>query len=133
MLMTEIVDAVRNAASGVGVTLSDDPLQFVQLAAQNPAFKTNLQDQLSRIAAAHGLAFEPEASVSASSAAAQLAAIEKVHKDNPTQIPVGMPIALLFVAAALVFMPSVFKSTGGTLFGDLDKIAGVDGIEPFGG
>ena len=33
----------------------------------------------------------------------------KAHKDNPTQIPVGTPIALLFVAAALLFMPSVSK------------------------
>src|SRR5579862_8883962 len=32
----------------------------------------------------------------------------KAHKDNPTQIPIGMPIALLFVAAALIFVPSTF-------------------------
>jgi intracellular multiplication protein IcmD len=40
----------------------------------------------------------------------------KAHKDNPTQIPIGTPIALLFVGAALIFMPSVFKAAGGTLF-----------------
>lgn len=39
------------------------------------------------------------------------------HKDNPTQIP-GPPIALLFIAAALLFLPSIFSSSGGTLFGD---------------
>lgn len=41
----------------------------------------------------------------------------KAHKDNPTQIPVGTPIALLFIAAALIFLPGIFKSAGGTLFG----------------
>lgn len=41
----------------------------------------------------------------------------KAHKDNPTQIPIGTPIALLFVGAALIFIPAVFSSAGGTLFG----------------
>ena len=31
----------------------------------------------------------------------------KQHKDNPTQIPVGTPIALLAVSAALTFLPSI--------------------------
>lgn len=31
----------------------------------------------------------------------------KQHKDNPTQIPVGTPIALVFIAAALLFLPSL--------------------------
>ncbi len=34
----------------------------------------------------------------------------KAHKDNPTQIPVGTPIAMLFIAAALIFLPSIFKT-----------------------
>ena len=40
----------------------------------------------------------------------------KQHKDNPTQIPVGTPIALVFIAAALLFLPSMFKTLGTTLF-----------------
>jgi intracellular multiplication protein IcmD len=32
----------------------------------------------------------------------------KAHKDNPTQIPVGTPIALIFIAAALIFLPNIF-------------------------
>jgi intracellular multiplication protein IcmD len=40
----------------------------------------------------------------------------KAHKEQPTQIPVGTPIVLLFVAAALLFAPSVFKTSGETLF-----------------
>jgi hypothetical protein len=38
----------------------------------------------------------------------------------------------LFIAVVLVFAPSTFKSIGGTMFGDLGQIDGVDGIEPFG-
>ncbi len=34
----------------------------------------------------------------------------KQHKDNPTQIPVGTPIALIFIAAALVFLPSFVQA-----------------------
>src|SRR5437868_3422271 len=56
----------------------------------------------------------------------------KAHKDNPTQIPIGMPIALLFVAAALLFIPSVFKASGGTLFGASGTVAGVSGVTGFG-
>src|SRR5688572_27184803 len=40
----------------------------------------------------------------------------KAHKDNPTQVMISQPIVLLFVSAALIFIPSVFKTTGGTLF-----------------
>ena len=40
----------------------------------------------------------------------------KQHKDNPTQIPLGTPIALLVVAIALVFLPAFFKPAGQTLF-----------------
>lgn len=56
----------------------------------------------------------------------------KAHKDNPTQIPIGTPIALLFVAAALLFIPSVFKTSGGTLFGSSGRVAGVSGVTGFG-
>ncbi len=56
----------------------------------------------------------------------------KAHKDNPTQIPIGTPIALLFVAAALVFLPSVIKSTGSTLFASSGYVPGVSGISDFG-
>lgn len=42
----------------------------------------------------------------------------KQHKDNPTQIPIGTPIALVFIAAALLFLPSILGVTGSTMFGD---------------
>ncbi|WP_115385474.1 type IV secretion protein IcmD [Legionella gratiana] len=41
----------------------------------------------------------------------------KQHKDNPTQIPIGTPIALVFIAAALLFLPSILGITGTTMFG----------------
>ena len=40
----------------------------------------------------------------------------KAHKDNPTQITIGTPIALLFVAAALLFLPSILGVAGQTMF-----------------
>ena len=57
----------------------------------------------------------------------------KAHKDNPTQVQIGQPIALLFVAAALIFIPSVYQSSGSTLFGASGTVAGVSGVTDFGG
>lgn len=57
----------------------------------------------------------------------------KAHKENPTQIPIGQPIALLFVGAALIFIPSVFKSSGQTLFGASGQVSSVSGLTSFGG
>lgn len=56
----------------------------------------------------------------------------KAHKDNPTQITIGVPIALLFVGAALIFIPTVFKVSGQTLFGTSGTVGGVSGITSFG-
>lgn len=56
----------------------------------------------------------------------------KAHKDNPQQITVGVPIALMFVAAALIFLPSMFDVAGGTLFGSSGATsAGITGITTF--
>lgn len=44
----------------------------------------------------------------------------KAHKDNPTQVPVGTPAALVFIAASLLFLPSILGVTGATIFGTLD-------------
>lgn len=46
------------------------------------------------------------------------------HKEKP--IPIGTPIALVFIAAALMFLPSVFKASGATIFGhDPVPVSGV--------
>jgi len=53
----------------------------------------------------------------------------KQHKDNPTQIPVGTPIALLFIAAGLLFLPSILDVTSVTMFGTTGgSVAGPTGI-----
>ncbi|STX28154.1 IcmD (DotP) [Legionella beliardensis] len=52
----------------------------------------------------------------------------KQHKDNPTQIPIGTPIALVLIAAALLFLPSILNVAGYTMFGsDGGKTAGPSG------
>lgn len=51
----------------------------------------------------------------------------KQHKDNPTQIPVGTPIAMLFVAVALLFLPMVLKVAGKSVFGSDLSTTGVEG------
>ena len=55
----------------------------------------------------------------------------KAHKDNPQQIHISQPIALLFIAAALLFIPSVFKSAGQTLFASSGTQAGIGGVSSF--
>lgn len=59
-----------------------------------------------------------------------LAAIMKFkqHKDNPTQIPIGTPIALVFIAASLIFLPSLLDATGNSLFRDGGNVAGPKGV-----
>lgn len=61
----------------------------------------------------------------------------KAHRDNPTQIPVGTPLAMMFIAAALLFMPALFNAAGKTVFGSdvkSDNVKGtVDISNPGGG
>lgn len=57
----------------------------------------------------------------------------KAHKDNPTQITIGTPIALLFVGAALIFSPTVFLRSGETMFGSSGTVAMTSGISKFTG
>ena len=51
----------------------------------------------------------------------------KQHKDNPTQIPIGTPIALLFIAAALIFIPALFPPTP-PVFGSESGLLGTAGV-----
>lgn len=41
----------------------------------------------------------------------------KQHKDNPTQIPLGTPIAMLAIGIVLMFLPGIISPAGQTLFG----------------
>lgn len=45
----------------------------------------------------------------------------KQHKDNPTQVTIGQPVALLVIAGALLFMPTLIDVAGDALFGDKAK------------
>jgi|GEM_PF-809663 len=56
----------------------------------------------------------------------------KAHKDSPQQIPIGAPIALLFIGIAMVFLPSVLTTTGTTLFGTSGQTGGISGVCTFG-
>ena len=51
----------------------------------------------------------------------------KAHKDNPQSTPVGTPIALVFISAALLFAPSIFQTAGNTLFSGGGTMAGPTG------
>lgn len=53
----------------------------------------------------------------------------KSHKDNPTQIPIGTPIALLFIGAAMVFLPSLISSAGSSVFGASGVSGGISGVQ----
>lgn len=49
----------------------------------------------------------------------------KQHKDNPTQIPIGTPIALLVVGIMLIFLPGLVGPIGQTIFGsNVGEMAG---------
>ncbi len=50
----------------------------------------------------------------------------KQHKDNPQSVPIGTPIALVFIAAALLFLPTILGITGATIGGG--TTAGPSGI-----
>jgi intracellular multiplication protein IcmD len=41
----------------------------------------------------------------------------KAHKESPQQTPLSKPIVLIIVAACLLFLPSVMKAAGGSIFG----------------
>lgn len=48
----------------------------------------------------------------------------KQHKDNPAQVPLGGPIAMIFIAAALIYLPTIIRSTGETLTEDAENSMG---------
>lgn len=53
----------------------------------------------------------------------------KQHKDNPQQTPIGQPIGLLFIAIALLFLPSITGALGNTAFSQGGTTAGPEGTE----
>lgn len=55
----------------------------------------------------------------------------KAHKDNPAQVPIGMPVGLLMVAAALLFLPTILGVTGLTVFGQATTQNSATGVSSF--
>lgn len=41
----------------------------------------------------------------------------KAHKDQPQQVPLSKPIVYLAIASALLFLPTVMKTAGESVFG----------------
>jgi len=53
----------------------------------------------------------------------------KQYKDNPQGMTLGQPIALLFVAAALIWLPQIIKTTGQTVFKTTQDAGGANPTE----
>ena len=51
----------------------------------------------------------------------------KQHKENPSQTPVGKPISQVLIAAALLFLPTIFSAVGNTIFSAGGQTAGAAG------
>lgn len=51
----------------------------------------------------------------------------KAHKDSPTQVPIGKPIALVLIAAALLFLPTILDVAGETMFSGQATTVGPEG------
>jgi intracellular multiplication protein IcmD len=52
----------------------------------------------------------------------------KAHKDNPQQTPLSKPVVYIAVAGFLLFLPSLMKTTGKTIFGDNSGPTGKDEV-----
>jgi hypothetical protein len=119
-LLAEAATAFHRAAGSPVVGSSEAVQSLMERAAADPALKSSMAGALQQVAAQNGLAFNPEPSaqlvhsVGTIESAAQIVEF-KAHKDNPTQTPISKPIALLFVGAALIFLPSVFSVDGQAL------------------
>ena len=124
--ISQLVDSMLQAAAEEGVALSANAVDFVQQISEDAQLRLILLKQLVEFAAAHGVDFVAEAPLAVETATAVLKALQNYTPSTP----ISQPIALLFIAASLLFAPSVFKTTGGTLYGD-GTVAAVEGIVPF--
>ncbi len=48
----------------------------------------------------------------------------KQHKDNPTQVPIGTPFAMLAISVLLVFLPGLYKPAAKSIYGKTTGIGG---------
>lgn len=105
------MNKVKKAVLGLGLAavVAAGPMPFAR-----PAMAQSVEDRFSNLtnlatAASYigGLGFD-------------VAAILKFksHKDNPSQVPVGTPVALVFIAGALLFLPSILSVTSYSALGN---------------
>jgi hypothetical protein len=120
-----LINELEGVASRLGLTQGSGQVTIADLERTNLPLVTNALEELSR-------AFRVGSYVAGLAFVGAILTTLQQHKDNPTQIVIEAPIAFLFVAAALIFAPSIFQSVGGTLFGPDDLVAGVEGIGALG-
>lgn len=53
----------------------------------------------------------------------------KQHKDNPTQVTIGTPFALLAVGIMLMFMQSIYNPAAKSIYGKDADISQFDGVD----
>ena len=51
----------------------------------------------------------------------------KQHRDNPSQVTIGTPFALMAISCALIFLPALYKPAGTTIYGTAADAGGFDG------
>ena len=121
----EVQQLLQAVASGIPATTEEQLEQFAQLAVNGATpedldqqlqlivsslpetTQSNIEQLISRLSYVAGLGFMAGAIFKF-----------KQHKNNPQQVHIGEPVAQLFIAAALLIIPSILATTGGTLFGD---------------
>lgn len=110
-LMSSVASAVKSVFPNVSLSTDADVQTFVNSVLSNPTEMAALESKLSALASSKGLTFVKDASAAISIADAT-AAIAKFKSGSVSgSIPVGTPIALLFVAAVLLFVPSILGVT----------------------
>ncbi len=102
----DLVLVVPPAAPTAATTSSESPTSIGDIAESITSSFTNLTKLITAGSYLAGLGFSIGAVMKF-----------KQHKDNPTQVPIGTPVALVFVAAALLFLPSILDVAGQTMFG----------------
>ena len=120
----EVQELLQAVASGVSPATKEQLEQFAQLAVSG-ATPEELHEQLQLIVSSLPETTQSDIEqliyrlFSVAGAGLMAGAIVKFkqHKDNPTQIHARQAVAQLFIAAALLIIPSIFQSTGASLFG----------------
>lgn len=95
-----------NVAYAIGVEVTDSSSTIGSMAAHVTATFSEIGNLITAGSYISGLAFSVGAIMKF-----------KQHKDNPTQIPIGTPISLVLISAALLFMPTLLKTVGASMFG----------------